>query len=128
MPANRCSLWAGRVIFQYRDSVTGNGFHIWVLPQMTWFWKRISIMSTFVHTWEPKIDRVAGRAATLQRQAWMVQAEFALTDDEPAFNRVTPKHPLSFHKGGGWGAWTIALRYSEQRPDGQSFTYKILAT
>lgn len=111
-----------RIIFQYRDSVTGNGFHTKVLPQITWFWKRIGMMSTFIHTWEPKIDRATGRTAMLQHQAWMIQGEVALTDDEPAFTRITPKRPLSFHKGGGWGAWTMALRYSEQRLDDQSFT------
>lgn len=41
-----------------------------------------------------------------------------MTDDEPAFNRATPKRPFdgtwdSF-KRGYWGAWTIAARYSEQ--------------
>lgn len=111
-----------RIIFQYQNSVTGNGSHTWVLPQATWFWKRIGIISTFVHTWEPKIDHASGKTGTLQHQAWMVQGEFALTDDEPSFNRVTPKRPLTFQRGGGWGAWTIAARYSEQRLDAETFT------
>ncbi len=82
-------------------------------------------MSTFVHTWEPKIDRATGRAAQLQHQAWMVQGELALTDDEPAFNRVTSKRPFdgtwdSFSRG-QWGAWTLAARYSEQEVDPETF-------
>lgn len=44
---------------------------------MTWFWGRFGMMSTFVHTWEPKIDRATGKATQLQNQAWMVQSEFA---------------------------------------------------
>ncbi|TAJ25619.1 MAG: hypothetical protein EPO64_07845 [Nitrospirae bacterium] len=110
-----------RTIFQYQPSVTGNGFHTWVLPQMTWFWKRIGVMSTFVHTWEPKTDKSTGRSATLQNEAWMAQAEFSLTDDEPAFNRVTPKRPFDLSKKGAWGAWTLGARYSEQRIDPQAF-------
>lgn len=114
-----------RVIFQYGDRVTGNGFHTWLLPQMTWFWKRIGLISTFVHTWEPKVDRSTGKAGLLQHQAWMIQGELALTDDEPAFNRVLPKRPLTMRPGGGWGAWTFALRYSEQRLDHQTFTLNL---
>jgi phosphate-selective porin len=115
-----------RVIFQYQDSVVGNGYHFWLLPQMSWFWGRLGMMSTFVHTWEPKIDRATGRTARLQHQAWMVQGEFALTDDEPAFNRVTPRRPFdgtweSFARA-HWGAWTLAARYSEQQLDADTFT------
>ena len=114
-----------RIIFQYNNTVTGNGFETKVLPQVSWFWSRVGVMSTFIHTWEPKIDRATGRSGTLQHQAWMVQGEFALTDDEPAFNRVNPQHPFkgtweSFAKG-NWGAWTIAGRYSEQRLDPDTF-------
>lgn len=114
-----------RIIFQYHNTVTGNGTQTSVLPQMSWFWARFGMMSTFVHTWEQKIDRSNGRAALLQNQAWMVQGEFALTDDEPAFNRITPKHPFdgtweSFSRG-DWGAWSIAGRYSEQQLDPASF-------
>lgn len=114
-----------RIIFQYNNTVTGNGSQTSILPQMSWFWGRFGMMSTFVHTWEQKIDRATGKAALLQNQAWMIQGEFALTDDEPAFNRVTPKHPFdgtwnSFSKG-NWGAWTIGVRYSEQRLDSAIF-------
>lgn len=112
-------------IFQYNAGVTGNGGHTWLLPQASWYWKRVGLMSTFVHTWEPKINRTTGAAAELQHQAWMVQGEVALTDDEPAFNRITPKHPFdgqweSFSRG-QWGAWTIAARYSEQTLDADAF-------
>lgn len=114
-----------RIIFQYNDSVTGNGGHTWLLPQMSWFWGRLGVMSTFVHTWEHKVDRTTGAAALLQHQAWMVQGEFALTDDEPAFNRVTPKDPFDGRPesflNGKWGAWTIAGRYSEQTLDSDTF-------
>lgn len=114
-----------RIIFQYNGTVTGNGGHTWLLPQASWYWSRLGIMSTFVHTWEHKIDRATGATAQLQHQAWMAQGEFALTDDEPAFNRVTPRRPFdgtweSFTRG-NWGAWTIAARYSEQTLDADTF-------
>lgn len=110
-----------RIIFQYSSTVTGNGYSTRVLPQVTWFWGRLGAMATFVHTWEPKIDHATGRAAELQNEAWMVQGEFALTDDEPAFTRVTPRKPFDLKKSGHWGAWTLAARYSEQRVDPQAF-------
>ncbi|MEW6543874.1 MAG: porin [Nitrospirota bacterium] len=112
-----------RIIFQYQDTVTGNGFHTRIVPQMSWFWGRLGVMSLFVHTWEPKINRATGLTGTVQNEAWMVQGEFALTDDEPAFIRVTPKRPFNPARplSGNWGAWTIAARYSEQRVDPQAF-------
>jgi hypothetical protein len=110
-----------RTIFQYNSTVTGNGFQTRVLPQMSWFWSRFGVMSTFVHTWEPKIDHATSKSDTLQNQAWMVQGEVALTDDEPAFNRVTPRKPFDLDKPGYWGAFTFAARYSEQSLDPATF-------
>jgi phosphate-selective porin len=114
-----------RIIFQYNNSVTGNGAETKILPQMSWFWGRLGVMSTFIHSWEPKINHATGRSDTLQHQAWMVQGEVALTDDEPAFNRLTPRHPFdgtwSSFRNGNWGAFTIAARYSEQRLDPSTF-------
>ncbi|MDE3225925.1 MAG: hypothetical protein KGN30_10990 [Nitrospirota bacterium] len=115
------SMGQDRTIFQYQPTVVGNGFSTRVLPQMTWFWRRLGVMSAFVHTWEPKIDKSMGKAALLQNEAWMAQAEVSLTDDEPAFNRVTPRRPFDLAKKGHWGAWTVAARYSEQRIDPQAF-------
>lgn len=114
-----------RTIFQYNNTVFGNGAETKILPQMSWFWSRFGVMSTFIHTWEPKIDHATGRSDTLQHQAWMVQGEVALTDDEPAFNRVTPKKPFdgtwNSFKRGNWGAVTIAARYAEQYLDPSTF-------
>jgi len=114
-----------RIIFQYNNSVTGNGAETKILPQMSWFWGRLGVMSTFIHSWEPKINHATGRSDTLQHQAWMAQGEVALTDDEPAFNRLTPRHPFdgtwSSFRNGNWGAFTIAARYSEQRLDPSTF-------
>lgn len=73
------------------------------------------------HRAKPSLDQTACAATTLQNQAWMVMGEFARTDDEPAFNRVTPKRPFDLSKPGYWGAWTIAARYSERRLDAATF-------
>ncbi len=110
-----------RTIFQYQSSVTGNGFTTRVVPQMMWFWGRVGVTSLFVHTWEPKIDNATSRSATLQHQAWVVQAQFLLTDDEAAYDRVTPNHPFDLTKPGAWGALEVAARYSEQRIDPETF-------
>ncbi|WP_447972207.1 porin [Nitrospira sp. Kam-Ns4a] len=110
-----------RIIFQYNGGVTGNGMHVWVLPEAQWFWGRLGMMATFVHTWEPNLNQTTGRTAALQNQAWMVQGEVALTDDEPAFNRITPKTSFDLTKPGHWGALTFAARYSEQQVDPDAF-------
>lgn len=110
-----------RTIFQYQNSVVGNGFTTRVVPQMMWFWERLGITSLFVHTWEPKHDTITGKAAELQHEAWVIQGQFLLTDDEAAYDRVTPNHPFDMTKPGAWGAWEIAARYSEQRIDPETF-------
>ena len=110
-----------RTIFQYRDTVTGDGFHTRVVPQMMWFWGRLGVTSLFVHTWEPKRDLVTGNSAVLQHEAFVVQGQFLLTDDEASYNRVTPKHPFDLTKPGAWGAWELAARYSQQRLDPEVF-------
>lgn len=110
-----------RTIFQYRDSVTGHGFHTRVVPQMMWFWERLGVMSLFVHTWEPKRDTATGNSALLQHEAFVVQAQLLLTDDKASYNRVTPQHPFDLTKPGAWGAWELAARYSQQRLDPEAF-------
>lgn len=110
-----------RIIFQYRDTVTGDGVHTRIVPQMMWFWGRLGITSLFVHTWEPKRDAATNTAAVLQHEAFVLQAQFLLTDDDASYNRVTPKHPFAFAKPGAWGAWELAARYSQQRLDPDAF-------
>ncbi len=110
-----------RTIFQYRDSVTGNGFHTRIVPQMMWFWKRLGVTSLYVHTWEPKRDTASGSVTLLQHEAFVAQAQFLLTDDEASYNRATPKHPFDLAKPGAWGAWELAARYSQQRLDRDVF-------
>jgi len=61
-----------RIIFQYNTSATGNSAETKILSQMSWFWSRLGVMSTFIHSWEPKINHATGRSDTLQHQAWMV--------------------------------------------------------
>lgn len=110
-----------RTIFQYQNSVLGNGVDSRIVPQMMWFWKRWSVTSLFVHTWEPKHDVLSGRAATLQHEAWVVQGEFLLTDDQASYTRVNPRRPFDLSKPGAWGAWELAARYSEQHLDPETF-------
>ena len=57
---------------------------------------------------------------TLNNDAWQVAATYLLTGEDSSFKGVKPKNDFDFDKG-GWGAWELALRYSEMNIDSDTF-------
>lgn len=64
---------------------------------------------------------LAGSNKTLNNDAWQIAATYLLTGEDSSFKGVKPKNDFDLDKG-GWGAWELALRYSEMNIDGDTFT------
>jgi phosphate-selective porin OprO/OprP len=45
-----------------------------------------------------------------------------LTDDTASFGQVHPRRPFTRLQAGYWGAWQVAVRYSEIRLDSDAFS------
>lgn len=64
--------------------------------------------------------RLAGSNKTLSNNAWQIAATYLLTGEDSSFKGVKPKNDFNLDKG-GWGAWELALRYSEMNIDSDTF-------
>lgn len=63
---------------------------------------------------------VQGSRKKLSNDAWQIAATYLITGEDASFRGVKPKNNFDFDKG-GWGAWELALRYSEMSIDGDTF-------
>lgn len=63
---------------------------------------------------------VAGSKKTLNNDAWQIAATYLLTGEDSSFKSIKPKNDFDINKG-GWGAWELALRYSELNVDSKAF-------
>ena len=62
----------------------------------------------------------AGSRKQLSNDAWQIAATYLITGEDASFRGVKPKNNFDFDKG-GWGAWELALRYSEMTIDSDTF-------
>jgi phosphate-selective porin OprO/OprP len=116
-----------QVFFRYRTNVGGiPGNHVelaedrWRFsPQATWYWGPFGLLGEYVSSTgfvETELDGDSMRAVN---DAWQVAASWVLTGENASYRGVTPRAP--FARGGGWGAFEVAARYSELQVDGDVF-------
>lgn len=63
---------------------------------------------------------ISGSHKQLNNDAWQIAATYLLTGEDSSFKGVKPKNDFDLDKG-GWGAWELALRYSEMSIDSDTF-------
>jgi len=103
-------------------SVTANGAHWRISPQGYYYWGPFGLLGEYaISDQRVKLTAAPGTAADLRNTAWEVSASWVLTGEDASYNGVTPRHPFSLHKGGGWGAWQLVARYAELNVDDTTF-------
>ena len=106
--------------FQFNPNVAGGGPRTRLLPQLSWYWKRAGFLAQYVY--RSNRDRIVnGPSARFTDEAWSIQGTFFLTEDAASPGEVHPRRPFTLMKPGHWGAWEIALRYSELTLDRDIF-------
>jgi len=98
--------------FQFNSNVTGDGSRTRLLPQLSWYWKRAGFLAQYVYR-SSREDILNGPSARFTDNAWSIQGTLFLTDDAASAGEVHPRRPFTVMQPGHWGAWQIALRYSE---------------
>ena len=63
---------------------------------------------------------IRGSHKQLSNDAWQIAATYLLTGEDASFKSIKPKNDFDWDKG-GWGAWELALRYSELNVDSDTF-------
>jgi phosphate-selective porin OprO/OprP len=94
------------------------GAHWRVSPQMYLYLGPFGLLAEYVKS-SHRVRR-ADSVATIDNTAWNVTASFMLTLERASYEGVVPKRPVDF-KHRNFGAFELALRYSELRIDGQAF-------
>jgi phosphate-selective porin OprO/OprP len=94
------------------------GQHWRVSPQMYLYMGPFGLLGEYVMS-SHKVERL-DQSTNIDNRAWNVTATFMLTLEQASYETVVPRRPVDFrHKN--FGAFELALRYSELRIDERAF-------
>jgi len=111
-------------VFSYRtstnasDNVAADGDRTRVSPQFTYYLGSLGVVGEYVVS-SQDVSR-DDKSATLDNDAWQLATTYVLTGEENTFKGINPKNPFDLSKG-TWGAFELALRYSELTIDDNTF-------
>lgn len=109
--------------FDYRSQVVGDGDRTRVSPQFAWYVGRLGLLAQYVISTQ-HLQRPDGRDVRTSNDAWSAQVSWFLTDDIATFGHVQPRRPVAPAQG-NWGAWEVALRYSQVNIDPNTFVFDL---
>lgn len=112
--------------FSYRTGTTNivaDGDHWRVAPQGYYYWGPLGILGEYVVSSQDVRRNVGANRSFLaaRNTAWQVAVSYVLTGEENSFKGITPRRPLNFREGGGWGAWELAARVHQLSLDEDLF-------
>lgn len=92
-------------------------------PQAHYYYGPFGLLAEYVReSQEISVGANNQRKTTLNNDAWEIAASYLLTGEDASFKGVKPKHNFDLDNG-GWGAWELVARYSEQNLDDNAFTF-----
>lgn len=96
----------------------GKSFRI--SPQAYWYFNSVGLLCEYILSTQ-RVKKNGSSDKELTNDAWQIAASYVLTGEKPSYKGVVPKGP--------YGAWEIALRYSELSIDSNTFpVYANIAT
>jgi phosphate-selective porin OprO/OprP len=111
-------------VFSYRtstneaDNVVADGDRTRVSPQFTYYLGSLGVIGEYVLS-SQDVSR-GEKTESLDNDAWQLATTYVLTGEENSFKGINPKNPFDLSKG-TWGAFELALRYSELTVDDNTF-------
>jgi phosphate-selective porin OprO/OprP len=94
------------------------GTHWRISPQLYWYFGPVGVLAEYIFS-SQRVQRL-GAVGDIGNRAWNVTASFVMTMERASYDGVTPKRPLDFRHL-SFGAFELALRYSELRIDPAAF-------
>jgi len=92
-------------------------------PQAHYYYGPFGVLAEYVReSQEISVGAANQRKTTLNNDAWEIAATYLLTGEDASFKGVKPKRNFDLDNG-GWGAWELVARYSEQNLDSDVFTF-----
>jgi phosphate-selective porin OprO/OprP len=118
-------------IFVYRSgagtnpNVVADGQQWRISPQAYYYCGAFGVFGEYVLSSQQVTQAgggaTAGSTAALVNQAWQVAASWFLTGEKNSWKPATPRKPLNFSGGGGWGAVELAARVQGITIDDDAF-------
>ncbi|OIQ81553.1 phosphate-selective porin O and P [mine drainage metagenome] len=93
-------------------------------PQFYYYNGPFGLLGEYVRVSQQVARPIAANAIRSDRvdnDAWQITASWLLTGESAGYANPAPKQNFEPEKGGGPGAWELALRYSELRIDNAAF-------
>jgi len=118
-PAGTYRTAARAPFFALASGGVSDGTQVRLAPQLYYFHGPFGFQAEH-YTSRQDVVRGAARDAMTNR-GWYGQASYVLTGEKASYERVVPNHPFDPQKG-DWGAFEVALRWSELRIDPDVFT------
>jgi phosphate-selective porin OprO and OprP len=109
---------AQQTFFSWRDGTVSAGDNTRFSPQFYYYNGPLGLIGSWV-TSRHEVA-LAGQRARLSQDAWFLAASWVLTGEDSTYRGVRPKHNFSLADG-NWGAWEVAVRYSELDIDDDAF-------
>ena len=104
--------------FSYDTAVVGDGRQTRISPQFNYYYGPFGLLGEYARV-KHDIAR-GGNEDTLEHDGWQLASTYVLTGEDNSFKGINPKRPFDIDKG-QWGAWEVALRYSELNIDDGAF-------
>ena len=120
---------AGRSTFFRYDtsdtvSIDGDDERHRIDPQMYWYYGPFHVMSEYVFSKQgaKRFDDDAGTVtkAQIDNSAWFAQVGWVITGEDASYKGVAPKNNFD-PRNGAYGAFELAVRYSDLRVDADAF-------
>ena len=103
-------------------TVVANGQHWRLSPQAYYYYGPFGLLGEYVIS-DQRVKRIGAGAqpsAYLENTAWGLTGSWLLTGEDATYGTVVPRHSFNFREG-GWGAWQVAVRYSQLDIDPDAF-------
>jgi phosphate-selective porin OprO/OprP len=108
--------------------VHADGRRYRIAPQANYYYGPFGLLAEYVReSQQVSIGQQNLKKTTLNNDAWEIAASYLLTGEDASFKGVKPKRNFDLDAG-GWGAWEVVGRYSEQNIDDDTFTFGNLGT
>jgi len=105
-------------------SILGDDERHRIDPQAYWYYGPFHLMGEYIFSKQgaKRFDDETGsvRRAQLDNAAWYTEAGWVITGEDASYKGVTPKNNFD-PRNGGWGAFEVAVRYSDVRVDEDTF-------
>lgn len=109
-----------QTVFSYLGTTAADGRQERLSPQGWFYAGPFGLLGEYIVSRQRVVNTTTAARARFDHEAWQLTATYVLTGENAGYGGVTPNRPFALGSG-GWGAWELALRWTELDLDDDSF-------